>query len=514
MENYKNNTLIENFDKDYYSIKELKKTKNKKLKKFYNTLINNKLFLNYYNQCKSISKIIEAGYFTEKYPFQKYFENIFTTPFNKLNLKKDKVNYVLLSTGGFAPIHNGHINLLEESKLYLESQDCHVSGAYISPSHDDYVLQKRNQNKDMNIHNRLNISNKKLLTNDFIMVDPYEGLICKSSVNFTKIYDRLYKYLKYHFKNYSFKIVFCYGSDNYSFSKVFEANNILSICVNRDENIVVSNNHFTISLNNFVKVSSSELRNKIVFENKNTNKDKIYYLRNDLKELELNTNPTFYFTNIFNKYINNIKIVELKDEKKLNNIDNIISLDFYTKGKYNLNYSRLFNLCDNQIKSIKLIDRIGYINNIDNIDINKEYLLLDDDISSGTTINYIKSNILNNIKIKGFDTIINSSNCYDVNDLRDFVFGSKNGGLTCSLPSREYIRVPYVFPYIDLYNRSSIEHKDIKSFSKDIVLLNLKLFKHYKIKDFDSNFILFLTSQGYKQNQYFRNYLKDLLSLL
>ena len=164
MENYKNNTLIEYFEKDFYSIKELKKTKNKKLKKFYNTLINNKLFLNYYNQCKSISKIIEAGYFSEKYPFQKYFENIFTTPFNKLNLKKDKVNYILLSTGGFAPIHNGHINLLEESKLYLESQDCHVSGAYISPSHDDYVLQKRNQNNKIHTYTKITTSYKKFTT--------------------------------------------------------------------------------------------------------------------------------------------------------------------------------------------------------------------------------------------------------------------------------------------------------------------------------------------------------------
>ena len=318
--NYKNNTLIEYFEKDFYSIKELKITKNRKLKNFYNTLKNNQLFLNYYNDCKSISKIIEAGYFTEKYPFQKDFLNIFTTPFNKLNLKKDKVNYILLSTGGFAPIHNGHINLLEQAKLYLENQNIHVAGGYISPSHDDYVLSKKNQNKNMHIFNRLNIANKFLFDNQWIMVDPFEGLICKSSVNFTKIYDRLYKYLKYHFKDYTFKIIFCYGSDNYPFSKVFESNNILSICVNRDENFISSNNHLTISLNNFVKVSSSELRKNDNFDINLNNKNKHYYIRNDLKELGLKTNPTFYFTNIFNKYINNIKVVELKDEKKLNDI--------------------------------------------------------------------------------------------------------------------------------------------------------------------------------------------------
>jgi site-specific DNA-cytosine methylase len=60
---------------------------------------------------------------------------------------------------------------------------------------------------------------------------------------------------------------------------------------------------------------------------------------------------------------------------------------------------------------------------------------------------------INGDKIKGFKTIINNKDIYDVNDLRDFIFGSKNGGLTCSLPNGELVRVPYILPYIDIYNR-------------------------------------------------------------
>lgn len=508
---YKNNTLIENFDKDFYPIKELKFSKNNKLKKFYNTIKQDKLFLNYYLKCQSISKIIEAGYFTEKHPFQENFENIFTTPFNKLNIKKDRVNYILLSTGGFAPIHNGHINLLEQSKKYLENNNYHVAGGYISPSHDDYVLTKRNQNPNMNIYSRLNIANKFLLENEWIMVDPFEGLICKSSVNFTRIYNRLYKYLKYHYKDYSFKIVFCYGSDNKNFSKVFETNNILSICVNRDENIIKEENPYTIYIDKYFKISSSEIRNNLILETKDY-KDKFYYIRDDLNYID-KSKYRKDILKIFNKYVDNTKIVNVNEEKRFPNIDNIISLDIYHKGKYNLNYSRLFNLCDNQIKSKKLIDRIGFSNNIEEIDLTKEYILLDDDISSGTTINYIKNNILNKYKIKGFKTIINNKDIYDVNDLRDFIFGSKNGGLTCSLPNGELVRVPYILPYIDIYNRASIEQKNIKDFSRDIVKLNSKIFKRKKIKDFDKNLILFLKSQGYNKNKLFENYLNDLLKI-
>lgn len=514
MANYKNNTIIENFDKDYYSLKTLKNTNDKKLIKFYNTLISDKLFLNYYKECKSISKIIEAGFFTEKYPNQNEYINIFTTPFNKLTLNKDKVNWILLTTGGFAPLHIGHINMLKESKSYLESQGYHITGAYVSPSHNDYVLKKRNQLKEMNIHNRLNIANKELLESDFIMVDPYEGLICKSSMNFTKMVYRLFNYLNYHFKDYSFDIIMCYGSDNHAFSKVFEVNRLKSICFNRDENIIDNSNEYTTYLNNFTKISSSEIRSNFKFEKKDI-KNKSYYIRDDIDYLNINNKDNIrqLLFNTFNKYIKKINFVNIKDENKIID-DNIISLDFYTKGKYNLNYSRLFNLCDNQIKSNKLIDRINYINDITNIDINKEYILIDDDISSGTTINYIKSNILNNIKIKEVKTIIDSNNCYDVNDLRDFIFGSKNGGLTCSLPNGEYIRVPYIFPYIDLYNRSSIDYKNIRKFSKDIIEINKIIYKSYKIKDFDNNFILFLESQGYSKNSKFIKYLDDLIDLI
>lgn len=511
MENYKNNTLIENFDKDYYSIRELKKTKNKKLKNFYNTLINNKLFLNYYNQCKSISKIIEAGYFTEKYPFQKDFENIFITPFNKLNLKKDKINYILLTTGGFSPIHDGHINMLNQSKLYLEKNDFHVAGGYISPSHDDYVLTKRNQNQDMNIYNRINIINNKILDSNWLMVDQFEGMICKSSVNYTKIYYRLEKYLKYHFKKYKFKIVFCYGTDNKDFSKLFEANNILSICVNRDSNIINNSNNYTKYIENYYQISSTEIRKNLKIEKKEYSNKK-YYLRDDLDYLNIENEQQIELINIFNKYINNIKSVKVKDEKKID-YDNIISLDIYFKGKYNINYSRLFNLCDGQIKSNKMIDRIGYINNIEQIDTTKEYILVDDDISSGFSIKYIKNNILNKIKVIGEETIIDNSDIYDVNDLRDFIIGSNNGGLSCELPNKKIVRVPYIFPYIDLYNRSTIEYENIKLFSKDIIEYNKKLYGNKKIEEFNDNFILFLEKQGYKKEEKIANYFKDLLNI-
>lgn len=514
MNNYKNNTLIENFEKDYYNLEELKKTKDKQLINFYNSLITNELFFNYYNECKSIEKIIKAGFFTETKQTN-YHLNIFTTPFNKLNIKENEINYILLTTGGFAPIHKGHINLLEQVKKYMNNENLHIAGGYISPSHDDYVLTKRNQHKDMNIFNRLNICNKELIDNDWIMVDPFEGLICKNSINFTKVIDRLQKYLEYHFKNYKFQIIFCYGTDNKDFAKLFENNGILSFCVNRDKNIIDLTNDYTIYLNDYINISSSELRNnfkldKIQIENK------FYYIRDDLDYLGLKdiTKVRKIILNIFNKYVNNIKVVKINEEKDIT-LEQIISLDFYTKGKHNLNYSRLFNLCDNQIKSNTLINRLGYENNLDDIDKSIEYTLLDDDISSGNTIKNI-INILNNnrIKIKDYITKIDNDNVYDVNDLRDFIFGSKNGGLTCSLPNGKLVRVPYIYPYINLNNRSSIKNENILDFSKDIIFLNLMIYKDKKIKDFDSNFILFLESQGYHKNQLFEDYLNDLLKII
>jgi hypothetical protein len=50
---------------------------------------------------------------------------------------------ILLNTGSYCPVHLGHINLLHDSKEFLEKNfNYKILISYISPSNDNYVGSK------------------------------------------------------------------------------------------------------------------------------------------------------------------------------------------------------------------------------------------------------------------------------------------------------------------------------------------------------------------------------------
>ncbi len=59
-------------------------------------------------------------------------------------ISNDEPNFaVLIQTGSLNPIHYGHLNNLNQTRLLLEQQyGFRIVGAYISPSHDQYVKCK------------------------------------------------------------------------------------------------------------------------------------------------------------------------------------------------------------------------------------------------------------------------------------------------------------------------------------------------------------------------------------
>lgn len=66
---------------------------------------------------------------------------------------------------------------------------------------------------------------------------------------------------------------------------------------------------------------------------------------------------------------------------------------------------------------------------------------------------------------------------FDMVDLRDFIFGAKDGGLVIELPNRQLARAPYSLPYISLITRASIPPSAEMNFSKAIWKLNHDFFK-------------------------------------
>lgn len=92
---------------------------------------------------KMIQEIIDTGYLDIPQDEKEINHLLPFTPIHHLNFSDKKENVVLLISGAFNPIHDGHTNVLIQAKKHFESKNINVVGAYISPDHQNYVESKK-----------------------------------------------------------------------------------------------------------------------------------------------------------------------------------------------------------------------------------------------------------------------------------------------------------------------------------------------------------------------------------
>lgn len=466
---------------------------------------------------KTEEDVVNAGWFDDNFSEQDYNIELFTTPFGKIsrNLAHNKENKpiaILLTTGGFAPLHQGHLSMMELSKDKLEEEGYFVAGGYFSTSHDSYVCNKYNQSITTCAEERNDQINQQIYNSPWLLNDPWESLFTQSAINFTRVYDRLYKYLELHL-GVKFKLFYIYGSDNYNFHKAFILKG-QACCVERSTSAIngpiINDRIFYIKNNhNSVSYSSSYLR-KQPLSNDFKKSDLPYLIRDDSSHFS----HKLKYHDFLVKLEEIIKLysgcstitVDAKDQQEwLNKLTHpYINLDKVTKSKNKIETSRIFDFSDSQISphllSIKFKD----------IDFNQSYFIVDDDIASGKTMEFIKKQIPN-LKVSGeislaqtwFENRFNRPyHIYDIVDLRDFVFGSPDGGLFVNLKNNKFGRLPYIYPFVNLTTRAKIDPKFLKYFSKKIIDLNLELYKDsaLKLKDCDLLFVEAMTQQGFNLN--------------
>lgn len=156
-----------------------------------------------------------------------------------------------------------------------------------------------------------------------------------------------------------------------------------------------------------------------------------------------------------------------------------ISLDCFWSGTYNLQVTRLFQYGDNQDYSLKLTNRPGTQGLASQVKLIPagEYILVDDDISTGRTMVHVSEMLaLNDIHIVGrFSLIPKTNNLFDVVDLRDFILGTQHGGLTVEI-GEMITRLPYIHPYVNLVTRAKLSMENAKFLSKELWKLNYDLY--------------------------------------
>ena len=235
-------------------------------------VLRDKYYSEIYREYEDEDLLIKAGFILDQFSLDKinyYNIDLLTTPFDKLKENVNDLNnpIVLLSTGGFYPIHEGHIKMMEEAKRVLSNDGYDVIGGYLSLSHDDYISTKPYYISDQ--YERINEGREYLKNNDWLMIDPWESIYVRTPINFTDVIERLKKYLQKYIDK-RIKVAYIFGGDNVEFMYCFEKDGI-AVCLNRDGynelfiktmKIKNDNIYFIDNLNSSSLLSSRYIREK------------------------------------------------------------------------------------------------------------------------------------------------------------------------------------------------------------------------------------------------------------
>ena len=446
-----------------------------------------------------LKRVLEAGFLFDRSETPQNLDdvNCLCTPTSKLTpIANQSKPVVLLSTGAFSPIHDGHIQMMETAKQHLEELGYGVIGGYISPSHDAYLAEKLGENR-MPPSYRIDCANQAVSLSKWLMVDPWEALYRQEAINFTDVIERLTKYLRFHL-SVPVNVIYVCGGDNARFALTF---------VLRGECVIVSRpgheksflhyqRHGALRdlsrihwVNGVSSASSTEIR-----ERQNT----LTVAPSQYQNLHVRLEDEYAFTDFglgqhgwkmfqlklmdsFAQYITGkLTTVCLPEQRLLFGQlqQPVISLDPLNEGEYNLKLSRIFDIGGYHL--------LGYTNRIgsptlelqvSSIPMQGQYILFDDDIATGGTIEFaLRLLTQHTVTVKTFT----SGHAFDIADSRDFLLGG--GGLLVKLPNGKVGRAPYVMPYVDPSIRCNISSADILRFSIEIWQLNRQIFEPYQLR--------------------------------
>lgn len=408
-------------------------------------------------------------------------------------------NAIIVSTGSFSPMHEGHIQAMILAKEYVESLGYNIIQGVMSLSHDNYVSFKNNGVAKNHISKRTMLAYEKIDAmgqQDWLKVDRMEGEMVSCAINFSTVLKRIHDYIKHHLKIDALKVFYVFGSDNADFSYAFVNNDTYhSLCIERGaysylhhKNILkgFKNIHFIKNDSHFKTLSSTEVRKQIKpSTDLKYDKKPVYLIRKNGASDDFCDG----LKSILEKYIDNkveMRLFETTERYR----EKTISLDKFVSGDYNIDTSRLFEISSYQRKANGMTSLTQDLQEQINAIPPGEYTLLDDDSVSGYTIEKIKSVLSQrSINIKKVEMLINDflsedEILYDVVDARDFLIEKTKYGLVVSEGDSIY-RTPYVFPEVNLTTRASIEPEFQIALSKDICLLNKKVNNNFDIKKID-----------------------------
>lgn len=473
-----------------------------------------------YRDTRSTKSLYEAGFFNDgleklSYTFSEDF-NLMTRSFDKVrnNLRKasrDKnpigKTAILLTTGGFSPIHNGHIDMMETAKAKIEAEGYTVIGGFFAPGHDSYVSQKYNGTAAIPAVHRCAMVELATRDSDWLELDPYPSRYLPGEVNFTSVYFDLLVAMRN--ANVEFADLFyVHGSDNAGFAALNDCNYFKSVTIDRSEmssKAAREGDHSILhpEVAEYLRTYKTLDTGKLPYLIRNEEDEAIadwaeFFEPGEMtkRRIQLQSTIRLGIAQMFKALGHSHKVYLLStvdqraSAKEVIGDHQTISLDPFFEGTYRLDSTRYFPVCNAQFKPLYRAQRLGYGSPESQAKLIPagDYVLVEDDSVTGETIEQAKFWLPDGVNIT--DIVLLSDfadypdeNYYDVVDMRDFIVGSKEGGLSVILPAtKARARAPYALPYVSLRSRAKIPPEAEMEVSRIIWQANVRFFEGTDIR--------------------------------
>jgi nicotinic acid mononucleotide adenylyltransferase len=440
---------------------------------------------------------------------------------------------VVISTGSYDPLHEGHMESLIRAKEYIESNgNVKVIAGFMSPSHDAYVRLKNPGGvvDFQRIHdNTIFVENAEYnKLRQWIFHENWETLGVDIPVNFSDVVLYIDNMVKTYVAQ-NIDVYYIFGSDNAAFGLAFTHNDpelAKGICIGRpgynlepemEKAIAESSTLFyTQGFNGMSSTQVRALRSEIIMPEKEENtlpfvlRDDTRLAANWLSPL-LGEEELAARCNAFNETVESeltrifpqVKILNVEDQLKLTEDylkanfpgKKTLSFDAYFEGDKTLRASRLFDISSSQSHG----KNSHYTTPIVGEDTN-EYVFVDDDIVSGFFLSEIKQKFNITDAVSMADLSVQDA-YFDIADSRDFLIGALNGGLM--MDAEVPFRAPYLSPFVDLISRLSMPADDILEFNRAIWNANAEFYAKtgLTVADLPKEQSAFLTYMGFGDDE-------------
>lgn len=422
----------------------------------------------------------DAGFFLDDDPDDAPLDDVDwrCTPRPKRSVAGERP-VVLLSTGGFCPVHAGHLAMMEHAREAAEAAGYTVLGGYLSPGHDAYLRMKCGAGA-VPASVRLRECSEAVASSDWLSVDPWEALHRRVAVNFTDVTARLRAYLQAHVDP-RVEVLYVCGGDNARFALAF---------TERGGCVVVGRpgastelDRWRARLDGHPRVlwadgdhpaSSRALRAPVWTP---PERGRLCLRVEDARAVR-----TLGLTG-FARFQAGVRallesMVAVRVAPWVEPVDDVpvISLDPMFPAASNLALSRLF--APGGYESLGHVARPGYAPLTEQVRAldTGDYALRDDDRVSGATLDAVRALLPPTVRVRETRLALAQEPGEDVADSRDFLLGSDDGGLVIALPDGGIGRAPYALPYVDPSVRCCVPPERVHEFSAVVWRLNERAF--------------------------------------